>query len=223
MAELKGELARRQQAPGAPRRSTGDLLAQLELAHDLELEASEVQVVLDVPAFVPNAYVADAALKIDCYRKLASAEREADLETLREELADRYGAPPVVLDNLIKLRRLRLRAAAHGVLKIGRQDKVLQLRCRDRRRLEAGVAAHRELLRPIDTHMLYVRMPDPSAGDVVQLDLLLALLAPAPSGDVAAASDLGEHDRATLRGERKRRLRARAARDARPRGRRRRT
>lgn len=211
MAELKGELAKRQEQPGRKERSTQDLLAQLELSHDLELEASEVQVVLEVPAFVPNAYVADAALKIDCYRKLASAEREADLEALRDELTDRYGPPPVVLTNLIKLRRLRLRAAACGVLKVSRQDKVLQLRCRDRALLEAGIRAHRDLLRPIDTHMLYVRMRDTSADDTAQLDLLLEVLAPAGSSGTPAPR-LDDVDRAALRGERQRRLRAKQAR-----------
>ncbi len=218
MAELKGELAKEAAQPGRSpkRRKAADLLEELELQHDLELEASEVNVVLDVPAYVPTAYVADAALKIECYRRLAESEREADLAALLAELRDRFGPPPPVLDNLFALRRLRLRAAALGVLKISREARVLQLRCKDRARLERGIRKHREALRPIDTHMLYVRMRQPDGSDEQQLRFLLELLAPV--GPASAATPPGaDVDRDALRRERQRRLRAKEHRGARAR------
>ncbi len=213
VAELTGELG--QGGPRKPRKkkASGDLLAELELEHDLELEASEVNVVLDVPAYIPGAYVADAALKIECYRRLAEAEREQDLEELRDELRDRFGPPPHVLDNLFALRRLRLRAAAHGVVKVSRQDRVLQLRCKERARLEAAIRGYREGLRPIDEHMLYVRMRDAGASDEHQLYFLLDLLRPADeAAPTGAARPL---DPEALQRERQRRLRAKEARSAR--------
>ncbi|MGE0710524.1 MAG: transcription-repair coupling factor [Planctomycetota bacterium] len=194
VAELRGEL------------SKGDL----SLERDLDLEAAEVEVELDVSAYVPDAYVNDAALKIECYRKLASAVSERELDGLHEELVDRYGPPPRVLDNLFKLRRARIRAAGHGVLKVSRQDRVLKLRCRSRERLEQGIRAWRHHLRPIDTHMLYVRMERPNADDEAQLDYLLELLAPLELAraetPVAKAAKL---DGEKVRAERQRRLRAR--------------
>ena len=191
VAELKGEL------------SDG---RTMELERDLDPEAAEVEVVLDVPAYVPDAYVDSVPLKIEAYRKLANAHLEDDLTQLELELVDRYGALPDVLQNLFALRRLRIRAAGHGVIKISRQDVVLRLKCRERERLAAGVVAHHDRLRPIDEQMLYLVMPDPEAGDEEQLRFLLEVLGPAPE-----PGDLPEQpiDVDRLRRERRRRQRAR--------------
>jgi transcription-repair coupling factor (superfamily II helicase) len=173
----------------------------LDLEKDLDLEATEVEVVLDVPAYVPDAYVEDVALKIECYRKLAQAQEEGELDRLREELRDRYGPLPEVFENLFRLRALRIRAAGHGVLKVTRQDRVLQLRCRHAGRLQAAVRAHRDALRPIDSHMVYLVMADAEGSDEVQLGFLLAALAPVGEDPAAAAARL---DPRALREERRR-------------------
>ena len=175
----------------------------LDLERDLDLEATEVEVVLDVPAYVPDAYVEDVALKIECYRKLASAPDEAELDRLREELRDRYGPIPDVLENLFRLRALRIRAAGHGVLKVTRQDRVLQLRCRHGGRVQAAIRAHRDALRPIDTHMVYLVMAEPDGPDELQLSFLLEALAPLGEDLAAAAERL---DPKALREERRRKV-----------------
>jgi transcription-repair coupling factor (superfamily II helicase) len=198
VAEMRGEL----------REAAGEKKS-LDLERDLDLDAGEIEVVLDVPAYVPDAYVDDVGLKIECYRKLAQATQEDDLQALEAELRDRYGPLPEVLLSLFKMRRLRVRAAGLGVLKITRQDRVLQLRCRSRERLEAGIRAHHERLRPIDTHMLYAVMPDHEGGDEVQLDFLLELLVPQGEGP---QPELAALDPRVVRRERKRRMRARAER-----------
>ena len=111
-----------------------------------------------------------------------------------------------MLHNLFAIRRLRIRAAGHGVIKISRQDRVLRLKCRERERLAAGVVAHHDRLRPIDEQMMYVVMRDPDGADEDQLHFLLEVLGPAPEpGDLPQAPI--NVDR--LRRERKRRQRAR--------------
>ncbi len=195
MAELRGELT------GRP----------LDLERDLDLEAAEVELVLDVEGFVPDAYVADVALKIDCYRRLAQAACEDDLAALELELRDRFGPVPAALATLFDLRRARLRAAGHGVLRVSRQDKVLQLRCRSARRLQAAVRARRQALRPIDAHMLYLVLPDPGCDDAALLALLLEVLPPV---DARGPDEGGpEVDLGAARRERQRRQRARAFRE----------
>ncbi|MEZ6186215.1 MAG: transcription-repair coupling factor [Planctomycetota bacterium] len=193
VAELKGELG-----------ASKDALA---LERDLDPEAAEVEVVLDVAAYVPDAYVDSVPLKIEVYRKLANARGEEELAELEAELVDRYGQLPDVLENLFALRRLRIRAAGHGVLKISRQDRVLRLKCRERERLAAGVVAHHDRLRPIDETMLYVVMPDEEADDESQLRFLLEVIGPAPEGGQLGPDAPIDVER--LRRERRRRLRAR--------------
>lgn len=196
VAELRGELR------------GGDL----SLERDLDLEAAEVEVTLQVQAYVPSAFVSDAALKIEIYRKLASCADEGALDALQHELRDRFGPLPKVLKNLLALRRVRLRAAAHGVIEINRTDKVLKLKCRSRERLQAAIRAWHHHLRPIDTHMLYVRMENPTASDEKQIAYLLELLPPAEARPEPALEKARGLDPEVVREERQRRLRARAAR-----------
>ncbi|MCA8925575.1 MAG: transcription-repair coupling factor [Planctomycetes bacterium] len=191
VAELKGDLG---------------VGTSLSVERDLDPEAAEVEVVLDVEAYVPDAYVDSVPLKIEAYRKLANARGEEELEQLELELVDRYGPLPEVLQNLFALRRLRIRAAGHGVLKISRQDRVLRLKCRERERLAAGVVAHHDRLRPIDEHMLYLVMPDPEGSDEDQLRFLLEVLGPAPESDDLSEAPISVE---RLRRERRRRQRAR--------------
>ena len=183
---------------------------KLDLERDLDLEATEVEVVLDAPAYVPDAYVDDVALKIECYRKLANAREEGELEALEEELRDRYGPVPEVLRNLFKLRALRIRAAGHGALKVTRIDRVLQLRCRDAGRLMAGIRAHRAALREIDSHMVYLVMRDPDGPDEAQIEYLLEALAPLGEVPETPGKRL---DPKKLREERRRRVRAKRHRE----------
>ncbi|MBL4844011.1 MAG: transcription-repair coupling factor [Planctomycetes bacterium] len=198
VAELRGELR------------GGDL----SLEQDLDLEAAEVEVTLRVTAFVPTAFVEDAALKIELYRKLASCSNEGALDALILELRDRFGVLPRVLDNLLMLRRVRLRAAAHGVIEINRADKVLRLRCRSAKRLEGAIRKWKHHIRPIDTHMLYVRMETPRGSDEDQLAYLLELLPPVAAVKRQTVEKARGIDPEVVRAERQRRLRAREARAA---------
>ncbi|HEU4940840.1 MAG TPA: TRCF domain-containing protein, partial [Candidatus Eisenbacteria bacterium] len=76
----------------------------------------------DLPAFVPDEYVADRDEKLDVYRRLAAVVDTAALDALRAELEDRFGPPPDEVSNLLHLKRLRLLGRDHGVerLRVGR-------------------------------------------------------------------------------------------------------
>ncbi len=59
-------------------------------------------------AYVPADYVASEAIKIDVHRRIALARDEEKLETLLEELADRFGEVPEPVVNLVSLGRMKL-------------------------------------------------------------------------------------------------------------------
>ena len=211
MAELKAQRQGKDDGSGAG-------ATAIDLERDLDLEAGEVELVLDIPAYVPDAYVADVGLKIECYRKLASAEREDELTDLEKELANRYGPVPDALQNLFKLRRARIRAAGHGVVKVTRQDRVLQLRCRSRERLQAAIRPkHHDRVRAIDETMLYVVLPDATSSDGEILELMLDLLRPLDDAE-ATALEASESKDAAAAQERRKRLKSRGRRRGRGRG-----
>jgi transcription-repair coupling factor (superfamily II helicase) len=69
-------------------------------------------------AYVPADYVASEAIKIDVHRRIALARDEQALETLLEELADRFGEVPEPVRNLVDLGRVRLLVQRLGARRI---------------------------------------------------------------------------------------------------------
>ncbi|MFN2564662.1 MAG: transcription-repair coupling factor [Gemmatimonadaceae bacterium] len=70
---------------------------------------------IDVPHFLPDEYVADQDAKLDVYRRLSRAESQADVESLRSELRDRFGPPPPTAEAMLALASLRVGGGALGI------------------------------------------------------------------------------------------------------------
>ncbi len=72
-------------------------------------------VVLDVPAHLPDAFVQDDETKLDLYRRLARASAPGDIDELRAELRERFGPLPPEADALLDMARLRAMGAILGL------------------------------------------------------------------------------------------------------------
>ncbi len=81
---------------------------------DDEPEWEPVRLDVDVDAYVPAAYVPYEQAKIDVHRRIAGALDVAAIETLREELEDRFGPVPEPLANLLSLQRARIKLGQAG-------------------------------------------------------------------------------------------------------------
>jgi transcription-repair coupling factor (superfamily II helicase) len=73
---------------------------------------------LHTPALLPHTYCSDVHERLVLYKRLASAESADELDTLQEELIDRFGAMPEPAQALIASHRLRLVAKPLGVVKV---------------------------------------------------------------------------------------------------------
>ena len=73
---------------------------------------------LHVPALLPEVYCSDVHERLVLYKRLANCESADELETMQEELVDRFGRPPEPAQALIACHRLRLVAKPLGVAKI---------------------------------------------------------------------------------------------------------
>ncbi|MBO0831378.1 MAG: transcription-repair coupling factor, partial [Actinobacteria bacterium] len=89
-----------------------------ELRGEGPAERAEVRVELPVDAHIPHDYVTGERLRLEAYTRIASIDSERDIEAVREELTDRFGAVPPQVESLLAVARLRTVARAAGLTDI---------------------------------------------------------------------------------------------------------
>ncbi len=67
---------------------------------------------------MPNEYCGDINERLTIYKRLANCETAEELETLHEELVDRFGLVPPPTRTLLDTHRLRILSKALGIVKI---------------------------------------------------------------------------------------------------------
>ncbi|HEY1768911.1 MAG TPA: transcription-repair coupling factor [Chthoniobacterales bacterium] len=80
-----------------------------------------------VPAFLPTSYISDSALRIQAYRNLAEITTQEQLQRLRREWRDRFGATPPPVDNLLLLTEIKLAAARVRISRVEVRERKLML------------------------------------------------------------------------------------------------
>jgi transcription-repair coupling factor (superfamily II helicase) len=84
---------------------------------DLPLAAA-TEVELRLPAFLPEAYIADVHVRLSLYKRIAAAGTAVDLDELLAEIHDRFGPLPPPAQNLLHIAKLKLAARALGVRRL---------------------------------------------------------------------------------------------------------
>jgi transcription-repair coupling factor (superfamily II helicase) len=83
---------------------------------------TELRLELPVDAHIPEEYVESERLRLEAYQKLSTASAPAStpeqIDSVLEELADRYGEPPEQVTNLIAVSRLRRMAVKAGLSEV---------------------------------------------------------------------------------------------------------
>ncbi len=78
-------------------------------------EATGPTVDLPLDAHLPENYVEEEALRLGIYRRMAGLSTLEEIERMRQELQDRFGALPEEAENLIYLLRIKILASQAGV------------------------------------------------------------------------------------------------------------
>ena len=86
-----------------------DLSAPLGVATEINLH---------VPSLLPASYCSDVHERLVLYKRLANCETADELQSMAEELVDRFGRPPEPAQALIACHRLRLIAKPKGIAKV---------------------------------------------------------------------------------------------------------
>jgi transcription-repair coupling factor (superfamily II helicase) len=93
---------------------------------EAEEKAAEMKIELPVNAHLPHDYVPGERLRLEAYRKLASAITDEAIEAVVAELKDRYGEPPAAVENLIAVARFRVAARALGLTDVALQGNFIK-------------------------------------------------------------------------------------------------
>ncbi len=103
---------------------------QLKAGKEPDLDAPlgvTTEINLHVPALLTNAYCPDVHERLVIYKRLANANTDDELDTLQEELIDRFGLLPEQGETLLACHRLRIAAKPLGIIKIDASDASIQL------------------------------------------------------------------------------------------------
>jgi transcription-repair coupling factor (superfamily II helicase) len=94
---------------------------------DKEEEAHECKVELPINAHIAESYVPGERLRLDLYRRLADVAKPTDVQSIREELLDRFGELPEEANALLAVAQLRALAKSHGIREVVATGKFLRL------------------------------------------------------------------------------------------------
>jgi transcription-repair coupling factor (superfamily II helicase) len=92
------------------------------------LEPPDVDILVDVDAYLPEEYIPHQGVRFQLYRRFASAVSDEDLDEIRVELRDRFGEPSPPVEGLFLLAGLRIAAGTEGISALVRQDDGLEIR-----------------------------------------------------------------------------------------------
>jgi transcription-repair coupling factor (superfamily II helicase) len=108
----------------------------------------EPELSFDVEAYIPDEFIPDSYERVAIYRRLLSVETKEEIEKLKEELVDRFGSYPAIIENLFKIALIRILAKKNFVQRINlKQNQILIIGRKIRRELSGGLE---EIIKELD-------------------------------------------------------------------------
>jgi transcription-repair coupling factor (superfamily II helicase) len=149
--------------------------------------AATTEINLHAPALLPDAYCGDVHARLNLYKRLAMADKAEQLDTLLEEITDRFGKLPAQGQTLFDTHRLRVLARSYGVLKVDASPKTMSITFRpnppiDAQRIIELVQRNRHIkLAGNDRLRIERELPEPRERAQFVRDTLRSLGAPVPA------------------------------------------
>ncbi len=88
----------------------------------------DTRVELKIDAFLPSDYVRDERQRMEMYKRIASIKNREDREDIEEELLDRFGEAPELVDKLLDIAHIRALAAQLGMAQVTYRNGTLFMR-----------------------------------------------------------------------------------------------
>ena len=91
---------------------------------------------LGVDIRIPEDYIYDMSQRLRTYKRISSADSEAELADVHAEIADRYGPIPETVENLFEYSRLRREASGLGIISIDREGERLAVKFTEQAKID---------------------------------------------------------------------------------------
>ncbi len=98
-----------------------EALEEAKLIHDGKPAARsriETRVDFKVDAYLPDNYVQDSRLRMEIYKRIADLTTDAERSDIVDELIDRFGELPPVVETLLDIAQLRMNASKLGITQV---------------------------------------------------------------------------------------------------------
>lgn len=90
-------------------------------------ERLDTSVDLEIDGYIPDHYIVEEEQKIDIYKKIAAIESNEDYMELVDELIDRFGDIPRVVNNLMDISYIQYLSSVSGIREIYQKDREVVL------------------------------------------------------------------------------------------------
>jgi transcription-repair coupling factor (superfamily II helicase) len=87
-------------------------------------EIPEIEISLDVDAYIPDSYIHDGYQKIQMYKRVKGIDEAEEVAELQDELIDRFGDMPIETDRLLRIARMKVWGRTAGVESIKQTGKI---------------------------------------------------------------------------------------------------
>jgi transcription-repair coupling factor (superfamily II helicase) len=112
---------------------------------------------LYIPALIPADYLGDVHLRLQCYKRIASAKTSNELDNIQVEMIDRFGLLPDATKNLFAIGLLKQHAEKLGIKKIEANEKGGKIEFKDKPNIDPMT-----IIKLIQTQSRQFRLEGPS-------------------------------------------------------------
>jgi transcription-repair coupling factor (superfamily II helicase) len=158
----------------------------------------EPELQLGIPAYIPDSYVPDETERLILYRRMARAESLQDFDDLRDELRDRFGPVPTLVENLLMAMNVRRQMRELMIMSAVLRANQLQLRIHPQAPMDADLlaklaAANRARMRLAPNGQLTVRIENRTYEELFdELEPVLQALAACEKVELRAGRPAGQ-------------------------------
>ena len=101
-------------------------------------EDFETTIDLQINAYIPEKYIPNEYQKLDIYKRIAAIENREEYEDMMEELLDRFGEPPKMVQNLLAVASLKAMAHRIYLTEVKQLDDSLKLTMYERAKIDTA-------------------------------------------------------------------------------------